>query len=50
MNKKILYMKKVLFSLLMLLSFVSCNKTEDGVVKAELSISKSEVVLDSAAG
>ena len=50
MNKRILHMKKLLFSLLLLLPFVSCNKTEEGVEKAELSISKSEIVLDSDAG
>lgn len=43
-------MKKVVFILLLLLPFVSCNKVEDGQVKAELSISKTEVVLDSDAG
>ena len=43
-------MKKVLFSLLLLLPFVSCDKNVEGVVNAELSISKTEIVLDSDAG
>ena len=47
MDKMILYMKKVVFFLMLLLPFVSCDKNAEGVLKAELSISKNEIVLDS---
>lgn len=47
MNKKNLDMKKVLFFLMLLLPFVSCEKGPEGVVKAELSISRNEIILDS---
>lgn len=47
MNKKIIDMKKVLFFLMLILPFASCEKGPEGVVKAELSISRNEIVLDS---
>jgi hypothetical protein len=47
MNKKILDMKKVLFFLMLLMAFASCEKGQETGVAAELSISRSEIVLDS---
>lgn len=40
-------MKKVLFFLMLVLPFVSCDKNEATGVKATLSISRNEIVLDS---
>lgn len=40
-------MKKVLFFLMLVLPFVSCDKNEAPGVKATLSISRNEIVLDS---
>lgn len=40
-------MKKVVFFLVSLLFIVSCDKSTEGTVNAELSISRNEIVLDS---